>query len=181
MRAMVKVVAFGLFCGFAGSAFAQDPPEDGPRPGGRPRDEAFKMVDAYVLSNIQESLSLTDDQFVKLLPLVKRLQTDRRSFAEKRHQALRDLRRQLKTGTATEAQVGQALRDIKKFESEEPAALRRNMDAIDAALDPLQQAKFRVLQVEVELKIREIMNQMRPEGRLRGRREGASQPPRPQP
>lgn len=152
------------------SARAQAP-EEGPRPG-RPRDEAFKMVDAYVVSNLQESLGLSDDQFVKLLPAVKRLQTERRAFAEKRHHALRELRRQLKSGAATEAQVGQALREIKKLETEEPAALRRNMDAIDAALDPLQQAKFRVLMVEVEMKIREIMSQMRSE-----RRGGEPGPP----
>lgn len=171
-------LAFVLACGLAVSATAQEP-EDGPRPGARPRDEAFKMVDAYVLSNLQESLSLSDDQFVKLLPLVKRLQSERRAFAEKRHQALRDLRRQLKAGTATEAQVGQALRELKKLESDEPAALHRNMEAIDGALEPLQQAKFRVLQIEVELKIREIMNQMRSEGRLPRRREGPGVPPRP--
>ena len=32
------------------------------------------MVDAYIVSNLQESVGLTDEQFVKVLPLVKRLQ-----------------------------------------------------------------------------------------------------------
>ena len=43
------------------------------------------MVDAYIVSNLQESLGLTDEQFVRLLPLVKRLQSERRG----RHAAAR--------------------------------------------------------------------------------------------
>ena len=31
-------------------------------PARRSRDEAFKMVEAYVVSNLQESLGLTDEQ-----------------------------------------------------------------------------------------------------------------------
>ena len=32
------------------------------------------MVDAYVVSNLQESLGLSDEQFAKAIPLVKKLQ-----------------------------------------------------------------------------------------------------------
>src|ERR1700682_6122754 len=61
--------------------------------GGRvaPREEAFKMIDAYIVSNLQESLDLTDEQFVKLLPLVKRLQSDRRAVLQRRQQALMEV------------------------------------------------------------------------------------------
>ena len=176
---MRSILGLGLALGLAGLASAQ-PAADRPRPGaGRPRDEAFKMIDAYIMSNLQESLGLTDDQFVKLLPVVKRLQSERRAFAEKRQQMIREVRRQLNSGTATEGQIAETLREIKKVEIDEPAATRRNMDAIDGALSPVQQAKFRVLQVEVELKIRDLMSQMRNEGRARARREGAV-PPRQQ-
>ena len=42
----------------AASAAAQ---EDAPA-ARNPREEAFRMVDAYVVSNMQESLSLSDEQ-----------------------------------------------------------------------------------------------------------------------
>ena len=45
------------------------------------RDETFRLMDAYLISNLQESLGLTDEQFVKALPLVKKLQSDRRDSA----------------------------------------------------------------------------------------------------
>ena len=137
------------------------------------------MVDAYIVSNLQESLDLTDEQFVKLLPLVKRLQTDRRAVLQRRQQPLMELRRLLASGGATETKVTELLRQIKAAEADEPAVLRKDRDAIDAVLSPVQQAKFRVMEVEVEHKIRELMNQIRIErrGQARPRRSGEQPPP----
>lgn len=139
-------------------------PQVGPGPGGPqggPRDEAAKMVDAYIVSNLQESLGLTDEQFVKLLPLVKRLQSERRASRQARGRAVRELRRLLESGTATEAQVGEQLREMKREEIEGPERVRRTTEGIDAALTPLQQAKFRVLESDVERRIREVIGQAR--------------------
>jgi hypothetical protein len=38
------------------------------------------MVDAYLVSNLQESLGLTDEQFAKAIPLVKKVQAERREY-----------------------------------------------------------------------------------------------------
>jgi len=146
----------------AGTARAQAPASPGHV---RPREEAFKMIDAYIVSNLQESLGLTDEQFVKVLPLVKRLQTERREMFQRRQQILRELRWSLQAGTATEAQVADRLREVKAIEAEEPVRTRKNLEAIDAALTPLQQAKFRVLEEEVAQKIRELMGHIRRQGR----------------
>jgi hypothetical protein len=129
------------------------------------------MVDAYILSNIQESVGLSDEQFVKVLPLIKRLQSERRDAAERRREALREMRQLLQSGSATEAKVVERLREVKALEVEEGDRLRRNVEAIDAVLSPLQQAKFRVMQIEVEQKIRELM-----QGSRQGRR-GERPPP----
>ena len=135
----------------------------------RQREEAFRMIDAYIVSNLQESLLLSDDQFTRLLPLVKRLQRDRREMVQRRIQALMELRRSMAQGVATEARVEELLRELKAVETQEPVTIRRDMDAIDALLSPLQQAKYRLLEVEVERKLRALMNQMRGNGGNRGR------------
>ncbi|HSD28761.1 MAG TPA: hypothetical protein VLL75_15770, partial [Vicinamibacteria bacterium] len=79
---MIGRTTLGLLLAFAAwgaTARAQD--ETAPVAGRPARaDEAFKLVDAYVVSNLQESLGLTDDQFAKAIPLVKRLQTERREY-----------------------------------------------------------------------------------------------------
>ncbi len=148
-----------------------------PPAGPGPAHEAFKIVDAYVLSNLQESLGLSDEQFLKLLPLVKRLHNDRREFAQRRIRSLMELRKLLASGAATEGRVSELLKDLKAVENEEPPALRKDMDAIDATLNPLQQAKYRVLEADVERRIRELMRQMGGPGRAR--RPDNPEPPQP--
>jgi hypothetical protein len=136
-----------------------------------PRAEAFKMVDAYVVSNLQESLGLTDEQFAKAIPLVKRLQTERREYLLERTRKVREMRRLLRQGGATEAQVLVLLRELKALDADGPGATLRNLEALDAVLTPVQQAKYRVLELEVEQRMRELVRRARPAGGGRVPRE----------
>jgi hypothetical protein len=177
--AIVRLALLSMLAALLASPGAAQPAPTRPRAGGgmvAQRDEAFKMIDAYMVSNLQESLALSDEQFVKLLPLVKHLQSDRRDLVQRRQQALRDLRQLLKSGTATDAKVAAGLKDVKALEAEEPERIRKDAEAIDANLSPLQQAKFRVMQIEIEQKIRELMRQVRGQ-----RRPGALEPEPPPP
>jgi hypothetical protein len=133
----------------------------------RPREEAFRMIEAYLVSNLQEGLGLSDEQFTRVLPLVKRLQRDRREAGQRRMRAMQELNRVMQAGGATEARVADLLREVKAAEVEGPATVRRDMDAIDALLSPVQQAKYRLLEVEVERKLRGLMTEMRSQNRAR--------------
>ena len=121
------------------------------------RDETFRLMDAYLISNLQESLGLTDEQFSKALPLVKKLQSDRRDYAKRRMQALRLLRKTLLSGSATEAGVVDLLKDLKNASAEERAGTLRNLEVLDAVLTPIQQAKYRVFEAEVDLRLRHLL------------------------
>jgi len=121
------------------------------------RDETFRLMDAYLISNLQESVGLTDEQFAKALPLVKKLQADRRDLARRRMQSLRTLRKSLVAGTATEASVAEMLKDLKNASTDERAATLRNTEALDAVLTPLQQAKFRVFEAEVDVRLKHLL------------------------
>ena len=121
------------------------------------RSETFRLMDAYVISNLQESLALSDEQFARVLPLVKKLQSDRRESALRRLAALRSLRKILQSGTATDALVSGALKDVKSAVADERAATVANLDAMDAALTPLQQAKYRVFEAEVDTRLRHLL------------------------
>jgi hypothetical protein len=141
------------------------------RPAERPRDELYKFVDAYIVSNLQESLALSDEQFVKVLPLVKKLQADRRSFVERRHGLMKEMRELLEAGQASEVRIKDLLQQLKALENEEPGTLRRDADALDAALSPVQQAKVRILEVQVEQKMRELLSRVRSQGAPDRRRD----------
>jgi hypothetical protein len=126
-----------------------------------PREEAFRMVDAYVVSNMQESLGLSDEQFAKAIPLVKKLQRERRDYLMERGRVMREMRRLLRQGGAVEPQVIELLKQSKALDAEGPERTRRNFDALDAHFTPVQQAKYRVLESEVEQRMRELLNRAR--------------------
>jgi Spy/CpxP family protein refolding chaperone len=171
-------VAWVFACLFSLPALTRAQPAPG-SPRREAREEAGRMVDAYVLSNLQESLGLSEEQFVKILPLVKRLQSDRREAMARRRQTMGEMRRLLKSGSATEPQVLEKLNEMKAIEKEERG--RATLDAIDAQLTPLQQAKFRVFESEVGQKLREMMGQLRRPNRSneRSERPGARELPEP--
>ena len=127
------------------------------------REELFKMIDAYILSNLQESLALTDEQFVKIMPLVKKLQADRRAFTQARAQTLGELKRLLESGNATDANVAALMKTLRASEAQEPDVLRRDREGLDALLSPVQQAKLRILENRVEQRLRELVTRTRPD------------------
>ena len=141
------------------------------------------MIEAYLVSNVQTSLGLTDTEFNKVLPLVRQVQTARRQHAEQRSDRLRALRELLASGKATEPAVQEALKGVREAEFEGPDRVRSAMQSLDAALTPLQQAKYRVLESDVESRIRRLLarglrdDSLRRRDRIRGR-SGQAQPPR---
>ena len=158
-----------LAVGAAGALAQEEAPPGADRPA---REEAFKLVDAYVVSNLQESLGLTDEQYAKAIPLVKRLQSERREYYLERTRSLREMRRLLQRGGATEGQVLDLLKQLKALDVDGPARTRKSLEALDAMLSPVQQAKYRVLELEVEQRMRELMNRVR----QRAPRQGARPP-----
>jgi Spy/CpxP family protein refolding chaperone len=124
------------------------------------QDEVFKMVDAYIVSNLQEGLGLTDEQFARLVPLVKRLQTDRRTLNQKRRGMIRELRLVFESGSATETRVDEIMKELRALEVESPQQIRKDQEALDAVLTPVQQAKYRVLEADVDQRIRGIMTKL---------------------
>ena len=172
MRTTFRLLAVLVLA--AGPASAQQEPLAG-RPA---REEAFRMVDAYLVSNMQESLGLGDEQFAKAIPLVKKLQRERREYLLERARLMREMRRLLRQGGSAEAPVLELLQEAKKLDAFGPERTRRNLEALDALLRPIQQAKYRVLEGEVEQRVRELTNRARA-GRPPGARQRGEQPPQP--
>ena len=168
MSRVLMVLVLALGAGNARALAQEEPAAGAERPG---RAEAFKMVDAYVMSNLQESLGLSDEQFAKAIPLVTKLQTERREYYFERTRKMREMRRLLRQGGATEAQVLELLGQVKALDADGPARAQRDIEALDAVLTPLQQAKFRVLELEVEQRMRELVRRARPREGERAPRE----------
>jgi hypothetical protein len=155
----------------AGLASAQEPAGRDARM--RPREEIFRMMDAYIADNLQPSLGLTDDQLARALPLVRRLHADRRRYAERRIRALFQMRRLARSGSVTDARAAELLAELRAAETEEAAAVRAGQEALDAVLTPAQQLKYRILEGDIERRLRDAMARVRAQrrngaGRMRG-------------
>jgi len=139
------------------------------------RDEAFRMLDAYVVANLKESLGLSDERYVKAIPLVKELQAARRDYFVERGRSLRELRSLLRSGTATKDAVLGALDAVKEIDASGPERIRTASAALDAIFSPMEQAKYRVFELEVEYRMRDLMGRVRRD-RLRPHEEKRSPP-----
>jgi hypothetical protein len=144
----------------AGAAASQDNPSEGQRRG-RPREEIFRMVDDYVATNLQETLGLSEDQLARALPLVRRLHADRRRFAERKIRVLHQMKRMVRSGSISDARAAEILQALKAAEAEEAAAIRAGQDALDAVLAPAQQVKYRILEAQIENRLRDLMARLR--------------------
>jgi len=151
----------------AAPAAAQAPAPAGDQSRREARQEALRVVDAYVMSNLQPSLGLTDAEYVRVLPLVQKLQKSRREYVVGRVHLIRQLRRQLASGAAGEADVLKTLEELKHLEAAGLDRTRVDAAELDRVLSPLQQAKFRVLELEVELRLRDLMSRTRDRGEAR--------------
>jgi membrane-bound lytic murein transglycosylase len=173
---VIRLLGIAALTLFAGAAAAQENPRESPRRG-RPREEIFRMVDEYVAANLQEKLGLTDDQLGRALPLVRRLHADRRRFAERRMRALHQMKKMSRAGAINDARAAELLQSLKAAESEEAPAVRAGQDALDAVLTPAQQLKYRILETEIEHRLRELMARVRAQrGEEPDRRRGEGTP-----
>lgn len=142
-----------LFC-----AAPAAPQEEDPRPSG---EELEGMIEAYVVSKLQESLGLTDEQFGKMFVAQKKLQDARRSYRKERAGILREMRQALRRDDAGEEELSPLLSELEelrqKFLEEERARYRD----IDALLDVRQRARYRILEAEIQRRLQQLIRQSR--------------------
>ena len=129
--------------------------------GGVLREEINEMVDAYLLMKVQERLTLTDEQMLKVMPLIRKYHSERRDLERRRFQLLMEMREGLASGGVKEDRVVSFLRDFKTVEADLQAAIRRNLAAVDAVLTPVQQVKYRLLEFELDRHLRELRHRAR--------------------
>jgi Spy/CpxP family protein refolding chaperone len=147
-----------IFSALAAPALAQEQQGAGSRGDDTQalRDEVNEVVDAYLLMKVQERLDLTDEQMLKALPLIRKHHQMRRDLEHRRFHLLRELHQLLSSGGATEERVVPLLRELKGIEVDLPLKTRQNVDAIDALLTPIQQAKYRLLEAAIDRRLREL-------------------------
>jgi Spy/CpxP family protein refolding chaperone len=112
--------------------------------------ELERWFDSYVLLQAQDTLKLTDAQFPRFIPRLKALQDTRRRHLQSRRQILNAVGRLAKLEPPDEGQLRDQMKALRDLDVKAADEMRRAYDSLDEVLDPVQQARFRLFEDQVE-------------------------------
>ncbi len=126
--------------------------------GGIAPAELQELMDAMLVMRAERELQLSDDQFPQFLTRLKGLQAIRRRAENQRNRALMELRRLVLTvnadgvdaGRPDEGQIRERLKAVDDAEAQAIAEIRQARTTLEQVLNIRQQARFRLLEEQIE-------------------------------
>jgi hypothetical protein len=127
--------------------------------------ELQELMDAMVVVQAERDLQLADDQFAAFLTRLKTLQAARRRSDNQRNRALMELRRfvqsEASAAAAADEGVRARLKALDDAETQGMADVRQARTGVDQILTPRQQARFRLLEEQIERRKLELFARSR--------------------
>jgi len=124
-----------------------------------------QLFDAMLVMQAQDALSLTEQQYGQFLTRLKVLQDTRRRSQQERIRLINELQRMTNPRNAgadtPEAELRLRLSALQELEGRSAAELRKAYNAVDEVLNPLQQARFRVLEENIERRKLQLVGRAR--------------------
>jgi hypothetical protein len=148
----------------------------GVRPPDAPADlspaQIQRLFDAMLVADAQQALALSDAQFPDFITRLRTLQETRRTNLLQRLRLMGELQRLTnpRAPTGDEATIKARLASLQELESRNAAELRKAYNQIDEVLDVRQQARFRVLEEQIERRKLELLMWAR-QNRMQQRRQ----------
>ena len=136
------------------------PFQDGVSPG-----EIQQLFDAYMVMQAQQELQLSDAQFASFLNRVRALQEVRRRGQMQRNRMLQELRRLSQGGSDDELKT--TLERFAELEKRSAAEVLEAFENVDEVLDLRQQARFRLLEQQMERRKLDLLMRARQGNRAR--------------
>ena len=160
------------------AAQSEGQPPAAPGAPGAPTDDmspmqVHQLFDAMLVMQAPDALALSEPQYAQFVSRVKTLQDARRRSQQQRVRMIGELQRLTNPRNpkpADEAEITRRLSALQELEARQAADLRRAYTGIDEVLTPLQRARFRVLEEQIERRKLELVgrarqnNQQRPNG-----------------
>ena len=170
IRLLVAVLAMFASAATVLAQGAVGPPLDSApdlRPG-----EIQRLFDAMLMADAQQALALSEKQYPNFITRLRTLQDTRRANLGQRVKLMADLQRlsNPRATTPDDAALKERLSALQELESRSAAELRSAYNQIDEVLDLRQQARFRVLEEQLERRKLELLMRAR-QNRLQQRRQ----------
>ena len=182
IRHRVAVIACGVVL-MATLAAAQPPGRNAQRPTDQMSPpQVHQLFDAMLVMQAQNALALDEETHGTFVTRLKALQDTRRRSQQERVKLIGELQRltNLRGGTPPpDDELKSRLATLQELESRAAADLRRAYGAIDELLTPLQQARFRVLEEQIERRKLQLVGRARQnsQSRQNNGRPGPRRPP----
>lgn len=161
---VLALVIAGAAPAAAAPLAAQQPP-----PAGAPTDDmspmqVHQLFDAMLVMQAQDALALSDPQYAQFVTRLRVLQDARRRNQQDRVRLMGELQKLSNPRNpkpVDQSELTRRLSALQELESRQAADLRRAYDGIDEMLNPLQQARFRVLEEQIERRKLELVGRAR--------------------
>jgi len=142
------------------------PPPGGPGSAGRVTPAQLQeLFESYVMLQAQRQLQLTDQQLPQFIIKLRTLQMARRRADNQRFRILQQLRQLTQgDGALDEGQVRDRLRALDDLETTSASDIKQAQISLDQVLDLRQQARFRMLEEQVERNKVELLMRARQRG-----------------
>ena len=150
-------------------AVAAQPRQQQPPASGAPTDDmspmqVHQLFDAMLVMQAQDALALSEPQYAQFVSRLKTLTDARRRNQQQRVRMIAELQRLTNPRNpkpADESEITRRLSALQELESRQAADLRRAYNGIDEVLSPLQRARFRVLEEQIERRKLELVGRAR--------------------
>lgn len=119
------------------------------------------LMEAYVISKLQESLELTDDQFAKMIVAQKKLIEHRRGYRRDRNATLQQMRQALRSAESRDERLESLLNELNELQASFENQQRADYKSIDAILDVRQSARYRILEQEIQRRFQQMIREVR--------------------
>ena len=131
------------------------------------------VVEGFYVSRFQRELELDDNQFAKVLPALRHSLQKRTEIGRQWTRALTAMRQALRNGASDEEML-ERIREVDSADVELRTVQERLLREVDPVLTPTQRARLRIVQPNLERRIRNLIERSRNPG---GQRRGGPTPP----
>ena len=122
------------------------------------------VVEDFYVSRFQRKLELDDAMFAIVLPALRESLEERTELGRRRVRKLIQLRQALRNG-ASDEEIIKNIQDVDKTDIELRAVQENLFNAVDPELSPTQRARLRIVQPDLEQRIRGLIERSRNPGR----------------
>jgi hypothetical protein len=137
----------------------------------KPRATVQNAILVFYINQFQKQVEVSQDVFGKILPFVQQFIQERFEISQRRQRALNQLRRAINSG-GSEEELRRSVREFDAADTDFQKNQERFLSSVDPFLNPRQQARFRLVQNQADLRLRQMLEEVQNQNAA-----GQQQPP----